>query len=235
MARKFRKAQIDDPMQLPDAIAEILLQAHAQADQLAQIVGGDIGERRGGRMLLMSKARDTEGIDGVGLRTGQLFGGEPRRPQRVEEGDGKALRAQRGEEILPIVARGLHGDQGLLGRPEHAEQLGVAIGVLAEPHGGVERPSLVVHDGRDMALGADVDPHESHTRRPFPREDAGASEPVPMLVLVHARTSATPRDTVRALDTGRGRRPQNRGQSLNRPAATLSRIPLTFTYTATQR
>jgi len=55
--------------------------------------------------------------------------------------------------------------------------------------------------------------------------------PVPQLVLVHARTRQAPRDTVRALNTGRGRHSSLRGLGLKQSTATLSRIPSLTLYT----
>jgi hypothetical protein len=68
-------------------------------------------------------------------------------------------------------------------------------------------------------------------RFPFRWGKAGASMPVPLLVLVHARTRQAPRDTVRALNTGRGRRSSLRGLGLKQSTATLSRIPSLTLYT----
>lgn len=59
------------------------------------------------------------------------------------------------------------------------------------------------------------EPHSLRDRR-------GASDPVPLLELVRARTPGAPRMTVRALSTGRGRRSHSRGRCLKRTAATLS-------------
>jgi len=55
--------------------------------------------------------------------------------------------------------------------------------------------------------------------------------PVSLLVLVHARTRQAPRDTVRALNTGRGRHSSLRGLGLKQSTATLSRIPSLTLYT----
>ena len=81
--------------------------------------------------------------------------------------------------------------------------------------------------GDYVLLRADVDPCEPHALPPGcpGRRRPRASEPMPMLVLVHARTTAAagPRDTVRARDIGRGRQSHARGTTLKPDAATLSR------------
>ena len=55
--------------------------------------------------------------------------------------------------------------------------------------------------------------------------------PVPILVLVHARTRQAPRDTIRALNTGRGRHSSLRGLGLKQSTAMLSRILSLTLYT----
>ena len=127
-----------------------------------------------------------------------------------------------------------HVDQRVGRRTELSQQLLIARGVLAERGGPVENRAALVDTGDRVAFCPDVDPDEAHTR-PFRRESREPSGPASMLVLVHARPSATPRDTVRALDTGRGRRSQTRGLSLMRPVATLSRIPSGAIYPGSAR
>jgi hypothetical protein len=81
-----------------------------------------------------------------------------------------------------------------------------------------------------VSLRRHIDPHEAHSH-PFRRARSGASQPVLMLTLVHARTPTAPQDTVRVVSTGRGRQSHNRGPSLKPNAATLSRIPSALRYT----
>ena len=67
MAREFGKAEIDEAVQLPHAIAEVLEQPLAQPDELAQFLGEGIGQGRGGGPLLGREAGDAQGVDSVGL------------------------------------------------------------------------------------------------------------------------------------------------------------------------
>src|SRR5581483_4321501 len=106
-----------------------------------------------------------------------------------------------------IMARRFHGHQRVTGGAEAVEQLLVSLGVFGE--GGrleAHGPGLV-HHRDDMLLGRHIDPDEAHAR-PFRRGTSGASEPVLMPTLVHARTPTAPQDTVRVLSTGRGRQSQ---------------------------
>lgn len=128
----------------------------------------------------------------------------------------------------------LHDDERAGRRAEKADQLLIALGVLAEGRRSLEDRALLIDARHHVTFRPDIDPDEAHTR-PFRRASREPSGPASMLVLVHARPSATPRDTVRALDTGRGRRSQNRGRSLKQPAATLSRIPSSSIYARNAR
>src|SRR3970282_1261425 len=152
------------------------------------------------------------------------------RPHRVEQGDGEPLGGEHGEEVLPVVARGLHGDEQVLRAPEEGPQGLVARGILPEGGGVDEQRPVLVHEGGGGELARDADPGEAH-RPPSRRGNPGASMPVPLLVLVHARTPQAPRDTVRALNTGRGRDSSLRGLGLKHSAATLSRCPPLTLYT----
>jgi hypothetical protein len=108
---------------------------------------------------------------------------------------------------------GLLGDEGAAMRSDGVDR------VKELPH-----TSRLVHARGHVPFGGHIDPHEAHSH-PFRRGWSGASEPVPMLTLVHARTPGAPQDTVRVLSTGRGRQSLGRGHSLKGVTATLSRIP----------
>src|SRR5262249_54183938 len=120
---------------------------------------------------------------------------------------------------------GLEGDEQVLGSSQQAQELLVARSVLAE-RGRLEQGGASIVDGGDhVRLRGNVDPHVLHVG-PLRRRLPGASVPVPLLVLVHARTRpCRPRDTVRALGTGRGRQSHPRGPRLKGAATTLSRFP----------
>jgi hypothetical protein len=199
-------------VQLPHPIPEVLAQPIAEPDELPQFLDRAIGQPAGRRPFLRREARDPHRIDRVGLRALQVLAGEAACPQRVQQCDGEAGRDQRGEQILPVMAGRLHGNQGVGGPAEHPEQLGVPVGVCD-----------------DMPLRRHIDAHEAHLH-PFRRGQSGASVPMLMLTLVHARTPGAPQDTVRVLSTGRGRQSHNRGRSLKPSAATLSRIPSALRY-----
>jgi hypothetical protein len=217
-------------MELAHTVAEVLAQAIAELDELAQFLRRSVGQPAGGRPLLRGEARNPHRIDRIGLGPLQVLPGEAPRPQRVQQRDGEAGRDQRGEQILPVMTGRLHGHEGVGGRPEHPEQLGVPLGVFAEGR-RLEEDSVGFVDHRDdMSLRRHVDAHEAHSQ-PFRRGRSGASQPGLMLALVHARTPAAPQDTVRVLSTGRGRQSHNRGPSLKPSAATLSRIPSALRYT----
>jgi hypothetical protein len=82
-----------------------------------------------------------------------------------------------------------------------------------------------------VRLGSNVDSRKPHPVSPPRQGLPGTSAPVTTLVLVNART--LPQDTVRALDTGRGRQSQRRGLRLKAHTATLSRILSSPLYTLT--
>jgi hypothetical protein len=211
-------------MELPQAVAEVLHEAIPEADQFTQYLGRPVGQPRRGRPLLRGEAGDPERVDGVGLRPPQVLPREPVGPQRVQQGDGEAAGHQGGKEVLPVMARRFHGHQRVSRGAEAVEQLLVPLGVLGEGRRLEAHGPGLVHSRHDVLLGRHVDPDEAHAR-PFRRAGSGASEPVLMPTLVHARTPAAPQDTVRVLSTGRGRQSQARGQRLSHATATLSRIP----------
>lgn len=213
VARELREAEVHEPVELAHAVAEVLDQALPQPDQLAQLFGGGVGQAP---------------------RRGALLRGEAPGPQGVQEGDGEAPGHERGEEVLPVVPGGLHGDERVGRFVEQAEEPGIAGGVLGEGRRLNHHRARLIDGGHDVGLRGDIDPHKAHGA-PFRREASGASEPVFVLALVHARTPLAPRDTVRALNTGRGRHSHSRGRSLQRAAATLSRIPSPSIYTRSPR
>ena len=224
MARELGEAEVDEPVQLAQAVADVLHQTIAQPDQLTQLLCGAVGQPRRGGAFLGGEARDAAGVDGVGLGARELLVGKPPRAQRIEQGDGEAARHQHGEEILPVMAGRLQGDERVGRRPEQAEEPVVPGGVFGELRRPDEDGVGLVDHRDDVCLAGDVDAHEAHGA-PLRRGQPGASEPVLTLTLVHARTLGAPRDTVRVLSTGRGRQSHCRGRRLKRATATLSRIP----------
>ena len=222
VAGELGEAEIDQAMQLADAVVEVLAQPVAMADQLAQGLGDLVVQMGGFGALLEGEAGEAVGVDGVGLGALEAAVLEAPGDERVEQRDLVPGGGQHGEQVLPVMAGGLHDDED--GRlAERLEQDVVAGAVLGDRHGLADRRALVVHAREHVALGCDVDAgeHAPSVRGQRP----GASEPVLMLTLVQARTQAGkawPQDTVRALSTGRGRQSHRRGQRLKRATATLS-------------
>ena len=230
MTGELRKPEIHQPVQLPHPVPKVLAQPIAEPHQLAQFLRRSIGQPAGWRPLLRGEPRDPHRIDRIGLSPLQVLAREAPRPQRVQQRHGEAGRDQRGEQILPVMAGRLHGDQGVGGCPEHSEQLGVPVGVFGERRCLEEDSVALIDHGNHVPLRRHIDAHKAHAQ-PFRRGRSGASLPVLMLTLVHARTPTAPQDTVRVVSTGRGRQSHNRGPSLKPNAATLSRIPSTLRYT----
>jgi len=212
-------------MELPDAVTKILHQAVAQADELTKLQGHFFGHRRDVGSLLLREPSDPERVERVGLRPTHFLLGKPRGAHRIEQGDSESEPCQPGEEVLPVVPRRLHRDEHLGRISQEPDQLLITLSRFVE-RGRLDGHLAFLADRRDdVSFRADIDPYELHApsvRRTLPR----ASEPVPMLTLVHARTSADaePLDTVRAKSTGRGRLSQSRGRCLQLAAATLSRM-----------
>jgi hypothetical protein len=88
-----------------------------------------------------------------------------------------------------------------VGAPSTPEKLVVPVGVFGEGCRLDEDLIGLVDHRDDMPLHRHIDAYEAHSH-PFRRGRSGASEPVLMLTLVHARTPAAPHDTVRVLSTG---------------------------------
>lgn len=146
------------------------------------------------------------------------------RAQGVHDRDHKPRCDQRGADVLPVMTRRFEDHERVRGCAQDVQQGGVADRILGDRDRFQHDAACLINSGDGMPLGRDVYPHEAHCA-PFRRGGAGASAPVPTLTLVHARTSQTPRDTVRALSTGRGRHSQRRGRDLSVRTATLSRTP----------
>ncbi len=58
VAGELREPQVEEPMQLALAIAEVLTQAIPVAQPFAQLLGGRIGQATGRRPFLRGKPRD---------------------------------------------------------------------------------------------------------------------------------------------------------------------------------
>jgi hypothetical protein len=224
VARELGEAQVHQAVELADPVVEVLADAVAVADQLAQRLGDFVVRLGGLGALLEGEAGDARGADRV--RLGALEGAvlEAAGLERVEQGHVVAGGHQGGVEVLPVVPRGLHGDQRGR-RPEQAQQRVVAFPVPGDGHRHADRRTPRVQTREHMAFGGDVDPGEHGI--PSSSDGPGASEPASMPALVQARTAAmrTPPDTVRARNAGRGRQSHCRGRCLNRDAATLSQRP----------
>jgi hypothetical protein len=163
MAGELRKPEVYETVQLPHTVTEVLAQPIAEPDELTQFLRRAIGQTAGRRPFLRGEARDPHRIDGVGLGPLQVLTGEAARPQRVQQRDGEAGRDQRGEQILPVMAGRLHGDEGLGGRTEHPEQLAVPVGVFGEGRRLNENSASFIDHRNDMSLRRHIDAHEAHS------------------------------------------------------------------------
>ena len=212
VAGELREAEVHQAMQLPNAVPEVLHEPVPQPDELAQLQGRPVGQPGRHRPLLSREASDAGRVDGVGLGPLEILAGEAARPQRVEQGHGEACRRERGEEVLPVVAGGLHGHQQVARVAEQPNQLPVSGRVLAEARRLHHDAAVLVHDGDDVSLGGDVDPCEAHPFRPSRRGKPGASEPgpcsslsmraTPLPVPTRGRARALPLRRRRALRPG---------------------------------
>lgn len=72
-AGELGEGQIDRPVQLAHAVAEVLHESIAQADKLAQLERGLIGQGRGRGPFLLGEASDGERVEGVGLGSPQVL------------------------------------------------------------------------------------------------------------------------------------------------------------------
>ena len=225
-ADKLGEVEVHQPVELPHAVAEVLDEAVAQPHELAQLLGGGVGDPRRRGPLLPREARDPQGVDRVGLGPLQVLAGEAVGPERIDERDREAAGQEVRDEIAPVVAGRLHGDQHPLRRAEQLEELRVARRVLVEGRRTHEHLLGLVHDRDHVRLRRDVDPCVAHFAPPVRRGGPGASEPATLLTLVHARTRVrAPQEPVRALVAGRGRRSHTRGlRPKGGNAATLSRL-----------
>ncbi len=127
------------------------------------------------------------------------------------------------------MPRRLHRDQDVLVRSEELSQPRVSSCVLPERDRLAPRAAVLVDHRYYVLLRAHIDAYEPHP--PLLRRDRpGASEPMPMLALVFARTLWS-RDTVRASNIGRGRQSPPRGlPPRSEFTATLSRFPSAPSY-----
>ena len=71
-------------MQLPQAIAEVLDQAIAEAHELAQFLGGRVRHAGRRRPLLRAEAGEAQRVDRVGFGAHEILAGQAVRAQRIE-------------------------------------------------------------------------------------------------------------------------------------------------------
>ncbi len=170
--------------------------------------------------------------------------------QRIDQRHCVTLGDQRGKQVLPVMAGGLHHHQRALllgarrrqgqvcatpcaGSRQQREQLLIAGRVFRKCSGLDHYRFGPVHHRNVMRLRPDIDPRHQHLWS-FRRFRSGVSTAVFTPFLVHTRTAPTgaPLDTIRALlNTGRGRQSNLRGPCLQDTAATLSRISSSNLYT----
>ena len=195
-------------------------------NEFAEFLRRSIGQARDGGPLLRCEAADAERVDRIRLRPLQVLCSEPMRTHWVYQRDLEPTRPQLREDVFPVVPGRLERDERLRGLPQELEQLGVSDRVLAEARRLQQDVPDFVHRCDDVPLSRDVDSDEAHSYPLNRRGKPGASEPISMPTLVNARTALRPpRDTVRALETGRGRPSHSRGRCLELNTATLSRDP----------
>ena len=192
------------------------------ADQFAQLVGGDIRQPGHGRALLGAEAGNAQHVDGIGLGALQILAGKAAGAQRIEQRDRVAARRQRGEQVAPVMPGRLHRHQEDRRLAEQGEQLGIARRILGNLRRFDGDRAVGGHCRDHVTVRSDIDTDIVHTD-PDLLIRQGASPQASTLTLVHARTTdkAAPPDTVRARDTGRGRRSYARGWCLN-PVPTTS-------------
>ncbi len=97
VAGELGEAEVDQAVKLAHAITEVLHQSVTQANELAQLLGGGVGQPRGRGALLCGEAGDAQGVDGVGLGALQILAGEAMGAQRIEQRHREAACGQRGK------------------------------------------------------------------------------------------------------------------------------------------
>src|SRR5205814_10412912 len=86
----------------------------------------------------------------------------------------------------------------------------VTSSILGKGRGSEHNRAIIGEHSDHVGLRGNVNTGEAHTTS-WRRRKSGASEPVLLPTLVHARTRLRrPRDTVRASSTGRGRQSHSR-------------------------
>ncbi len=149
-------------MQLTLPVAQVLDEANAQAHQLAQLFGGLVARRDGGRPLDRGEACDSDRVDGVGVRAPQVLLGEAPTAQRVDDRDGEAPARQRALEVLAVMPGGLHHDEAVRDFTEEFPQLVVSSRVFAKGRGLEQNVKALVHHRHDVILRANVDAEVTH-------------------------------------------------------------------------
>ena len=226
VAGELGKAEIDQTMELANAIIEILAQPVTVADQLPQGLGDFVVQMGGGGSLFEGEACKARGIKGIGLGAREVGFLEAAGDQRVEQRHVVAGCGQHDKEIFPVMAGRLHDDEDR--RPAECREQGIiACAILGDGDGLANRGPRVIKTGEDVAFGCDINPCE-HDPSCCNRQRLEASAPAFKLVLVKARMQAgkaAPQDTVRARNAGRGRQSHLRGPTPKRVTATLSQLP----------
>ena len=190
-AGQLGEAEVDEAVQAIDLLLRLRHELVAQPHQLAQLLRGLVGDGDGRRTLLAKKACDADSVDGVGLGALQVLFGEAARAQWIDEHDAEALADEEGEEVLPVVTGGLHGDQDVFGGAQRLAQTLVTVGILGETQRAQQDLFVLVDDRSDVMFGSNVDSAVAHGS-PGQRNSSGASEPMLSPTLVHARTLASP-------------------------------------------
>ena len=92
VARELREAEIDEPVQLTDAVVEVLAQPVAVTDQFAQALGGLVVQPGRRRAFLEAEAGKAVGVNGVGLGAFQAAVLEAPGNERAEQRRPRARR-----------------------------------------------------------------------------------------------------------------------------------------------
>ena len=187
VAGELGETEVDQAMQLSNAVVEVLAQPVAVADQFAQAVGNLVVQVGGFRAFFEGEASEALCVDGVGFGALQICVLKAPGDKGIEQRDIVPGSGEDGEQVLPIVPGRLHRDEH--GRwPERIEQGAVPGAVFCDAHGLADRGALVVQACEHVALGRDIDTckHDSSVLG----QRQGASELAPMLTLVQTRTQA---------------------------------------------